>query len=99
MVRQIFCWCVQGGLTCYATEKLLRAQGVTTRKGRAVGRCQSTAGDVLRDAVYKGSGYYNRTKRVDAKRPVKGMGFEDLRPGNLRSHAERPRRRGGSRSW
>lgn len=36
-------------------------------------------------------GYYNRTKRVDAKRPVKGMGFKDLRPGNLRSHAERPK--------
>jgi len=46
---------------------------------------------VLRDSVYKGVGYYNRTKRVDAKRPVGGTGFKDLRPGNLRSHAERPK--------
>lgn len=90
VVRQIFRWCVEDGLTCYAMEKLLREQGVPTRKGRPLGWCQSTVGDVLRDTVYKGLGYYNRTKRVDAKRPVKSMGFKDLRPGNLRSHADRP---------
>jgi site-specific DNA recombinase len=90
VVRQIFRWCVEDGLTCYAMEKLLREQGVPTRKGRALGWYQSTVGDILRDTVYKGLGYYNRTKRVDAKKPVGAMGFKDLRPGNLRSHAERP---------
>jgi site-specific DNA recombinase len=91
VVRQIFRWCVEDGLSCYAMEKLLRERGVPTRKGRALGWCQSTVGDVLRDTVYKGVGYYNRTKRVDARRPVGGTGFKDLRPGNLRSHAERPK--------
>ena len=91
VVKQIFRWCVEDGLSCYAMEKLLRERGVPTRKGRPLGWSQSTVGDVLRDTVYKGLGYYNRTKRVDAKRPVKGMGFKDLRPGNLRSHAERPK--------
>lgn len=91
VVRQIFRWCVEDGLSCYAIEKLLREQGVPTRKGKALGWYQSTIGDILRDTVYKGLGYYNRTKRVDAKKPVGGMGFKDLRPGNLRSHAERPR--------
>jgi site-specific DNA recombinase len=91
VVRQIFRWCVEDGMTCYAMEKLLREQGVPTRKGRPLGWCQSTVGDILRDTVYKGIGYYNRTKRVDAKRPVKDLGFKDLRPGNLRSHAERPK--------
>ena len=91
VVRQIFRWCVEDRLTCYAIEKLLREQGVPTREGRALGWYQSTVGDILRDTVYKGVGYYNRTKRVDAKKPVGGMGFKDLRPGNLRSHAERPK--------
>jgi site-specific DNA recombinase len=91
VVRQIFRWCVEDGLSCYAMEKLLRERGIPTRKGRALGWYQSTVGDILRDTVYKGLGYYNRTKRVDAKKPVGGMGFKDLRPGNLRSHAERPK--------
>ena len=91
VVRQIFRWCVEDGMTCYAMEKLLREQGVPTRKGRALGWYQSTIGDILRDTVYKGVGYYNRTKRVDAKKPVGSTGFKDLRPGNLRSHAERPK--------
>jgi site-specific DNA recombinase len=91
VVRQIFRWCVEDRMTCYAMEKLLREQGVPTRKGRSLGWAQSTVGDILRDSVYKGVGYYNRTKRVDAKRPVKGMGFKDLRPGNLRSRVERPK--------
>jgi site-specific DNA recombinase len=91
VVRQIFRWCVEDVLSCYAMEKLLRERGVPTRKGRALGWYQSTVGDILRDTVYKGLGYYNRTKRVDAKKPVGGTGFKDLRPGNLRSHAERPK--------
>jgi site-specific DNA recombinase len=91
VVRQIFRFCVEDRMTCYAIEKILREQGVPTRKGRPLGWAQSTIGDILRDSVYKGVGYYNRTQRVDAKRPVNSMGFKDLRPGNLRSRAERPR--------
>lgn len=34
VVRQIFRWCVEDRMTCYAIEKLLREQGVPTRKGR-----------------------------------------------------------------
>jgi site-specific DNA recombinase len=90
VVRQIFRWCVEDRMTCYAIEKLLREQGVPTRKGRDLGWCQSTVGNILRNSVYKGVGYYNRRKRVDAKRPVNATGFKDLRPGNLRGRAERP---------
>lgn len=78
-------------MTCYAIEKLLREQGVPTRKGRSLGWSQSMVGDVLRHSVYKGVGYYNRARRVDAKRPVNDLGFKDLRLGNLRSRAERPK--------
>ena len=60
VVRQIFRWCVEDRLTCYAIEKLLREQGVPTREGRALGWYQNTVGDILRDTVYKGVGYYAR---------------------------------------
>ncbi len=77
-------------MTCYAIEKRLREMEIPTRKGRTLGWYQSTVGDILRNTFYKGIGYCNRTRRVDAKRLVGGTDFKDLRPGNLRSHSERP---------
>lgn len=91
VVRQIFRWCVEERMSCYAIEKRLRQMGVPTRKGGAYGWWQSSVGDILRNTFYKGVGYANRTKKADAKRPAKERGFKDLRPGNLRSHSERPR--------
>jgi site-specific DNA recombinase len=46
---------------------------------------------MLRNTVYKGVGHYNRKKKVDAKNPRMGRGYKDIWPGNLRSHAERPK--------
>lgn len=89
VVREIYRWCVEEGLSTYAIEKRLRERGVPTRKGSALGWCQSSVSDILRDTVYKGEGYYNRTKRADAKRPRMERGYKDLRPGNGLSHAER----------
>ena len=91
IVRQIFRWCVEERMTCYTIEKRLRQMGVPTRKGNAFGWRQSTVGNILRNTSYKGVGYCNRTKKVDAKRPIGDRGFKDLRPGNLRSHGERPK--------
>ena len=65
--------------------------GAPTREGSPLGWWQSTVGDILRNTVYKGIGYCNRTRKVDAKRPIGDRGFKDLRPGNLRSHGERPK--------
>ena len=91
VARQIFRWCVEERMTCYAIEKRLRQMGVPTRKGNAFGWRQSTVGNILRNTSYKGVVYCNRTKKVDAKRPIGDRGFKDLRPGNLRSHGERPK--------
>jgi site-specific DNA recombinase len=56
-----------------------------------LGWAQSTVSDMLRNTVYKGVGYYNRTKKVDATQPWMQRGYKDRRPGNLTSKTLRPK--------
>jgi site-specific DNA recombinase len=91
VVRQMYRWLVEEELTSYAIAKRLRERAVPTRKNRKLGWAQSTVIEILRDPTYKGEAYYNRTKAADAKRPRMSTGYKDLRPGNGRSRAKRPR--------
>ncbi len=91
IVRQMYRWLIEEEMSSYAIEKRLVTQRVPTRAGLTrQGWCQSTVIGILRNALYKGEGYYNRTMAVDARRPHKEKGFKDRRPGNLRGRVERP---------
>jgi site-specific DNA recombinase len=91
VVRQMYRWLVEEELTSYAIAKRLRERAVPTRKNGKLGWAQSTVIEILRDPTYKGEAYYNRTRATDAKRPRMEIGYKDLRPGNGRGRAERPR--------
>ncbi len=91
VVRQMYRWLVEESLSSYAIEKRLHEMGTPTRTSNERGWCQSTVIEILRDPMYKGEAYYNRTVAVDAKRPKMERGYKDLRPGNRRSRAARPR--------
>lgn len=89
-VRQMYQWLVEEEVSSYAIEQRLATRGVPTRAGHPRGWRQSSVIGILRNPLYKGEGYYNRTMAVDARQPSKGKGFKDYRPGNQRSRAERP---------
>ena len=83
-------WCVEEQLSSYAIHKRLTLQGVPTRKHNRRGWVQSTVIEILRDAVYKGDGAYNRTGPGDTQRPYMQRGLKDQRPGNRRTRVRRP---------
>jgi len=91
VVRQIYQWLIAEALSSYALAKRLTAEAVPTRTGQDTGWRQSSVMEILRDPLYKGEGYFNRTQTVDAHRPYRGRGYKDCRPGNGRGRAERPR--------
>ena len=79
-------WLVDEELTSSGIAKRLGKQGVPRKKGGdPSGWSQSTVSDMLRNTVYKGVGYYNRKKKVDATQPWMERGYKDRRPGNLTS--------------
>lgn len=59
IVRQMYRWLIEEALSSYAIAKRLQERGVPARQGR--GWWQSTVIEVLRDPLYKGEGFYNRT--------------------------------------
>jgi site-specific DNA recombinase len=92
VVRQMYRWLVEEELTSSGIAKRLSEQGVPRKKGGdPSGWAQSTVSDMLRNTVYKGIGYYNRTKKVDASQPWMQRGYKDRRPGNLTSKTLRPK--------
>ena len=91
IVRQIYQWLVAEELSSYAIAKRLTEEAVPTRAGQGTGWRQSSVMEILRDPLYKGEGYFNRTQTVEAHRPYRGRGYKDCRPGNGRGRAERPR--------
>jgi site-specific DNA recombinase len=88
IVRLMYHWLVEEGLSSYAITRRLQEQHFSTRKGR--GWRQSTVIEVLRDPLYKGVGYFNRTGPTDAHRPHGPRGYKDQRPGNQRGVRWRP---------
>lgn len=91
IVRQIYQWLIAEELSSYAIAKRLTEEDVPTRAGPGTGWRQSSVMEILRDPLYKGEGYFNRTQTVDAHRPYRGRSYKDCRPGNGRGRAERPR--------
>lgn len=91
VVREMYRWLLEEHMSSHAIQRRLNERSVPPRKNRQRGWWQSAVIHVLGNPVYKGEGYYNRMMRVDAWRPHGDRGFKDMRPGNLRSRALRPR--------
>ena len=62
VVRQIYRWCVEEQLSSYAIHRRLTLQGVPPRKAKHGRWAQSSVIEILRDSLYKGEAYYNRTQ-------------------------------------
>ncbi|MBB3268643.1 site-specific DNA recombinase [Azospirillum sp. OGB3] len=90
VVQRMFRWLVDEQLSSHAIQHRLIAHGVPPRAARQ-GWCQSLVIKILRNPLYKGAAWYNRTQRgEDARRPRLANGMKSLRPGNGRSRAARP---------
>jgi site-specific DNA recombinase len=90
IVRQIYRWCVEEQLSSYALHQRLTAQGIPPRKSSQRGWAQSSVIEILRDSIYKGEAYYNRTQPGDVRRPYGPRGLKDRRPGNGQGRTRRP---------
>lgn len=69
VVRQMFTWCVQEKLTLYAIVMRLRDMGIRTK--RHGDWSLSTVQRILRNDVYLGNGYWNRTVEKGKRRTDK----------------------------
>jgi site-specific DNA recombinase len=87
----MFRWLVDEQLSSHAIQHRLIDGPVPTRAVNRQGWCQSLVIKILRNPLYKGEAWYNRTQRGDAHRPRLSNGMKSLRPGNGRSRAARPR--------
>lgn len=90
VVRQIYRWCVEEQLSSYAIHRRLTVQGVPPRKSQRGRWAQSSVIEILRDSIYKGEAYYNRTQAGDGRRPYGRRGLKDRYPGNGQSRTRRP---------
>ena len=91
VVRQMYEWLVVESLTSYAVAKRLSERHIPTRKATSQGWSQSSVIEILREPLYKGTGYVNRTTSGDGQRPRMGRSFKDQYPGNGRVRVARPR--------
>lgn len=91
IVRQMYRWLVEEELSSYAIQNRLAEKAIPTRKENTRGWCQSTVIGILRNSIYKGETYYNRTQAVDVKQAKGDAGYKRLRPGNLNGRGERPK--------
>jgi len=91
IVRQVYRWCVEEQLSSYAIHQRLTAQGIPPRKASRRGWAQSSVIEMLRDSIYKGEAYYNRTQPGDVRRPHGLRGLKDRHPGNGQGRTRRPR--------
>jgi site-specific DNA recombinase len=90
IVRQIYRWCVEEQLSSYAIHQRLTVQGIPPRKASPRGWAQSSVIEILRDSLYKGEAYYNRTQPGDGRRPYGQRGLKDRPPGNGQGRTRRP---------
>ena len=90
VVRQIYRWCVEEQMSSYAIHRRLTLQGVPPRKSKYSRWAQSSVIELLRDSIYKGEAYYNRTQPGDVRRPYGLRGLKDRHPGNGQSRTRRP---------
>ncbi len=73
VVRQVFSWYVEEGLTLHAIARRLTAAGTPTATGQA-NWGPTSVGGILRNTSYRGVAYGNREQRVSARRryPLSG---------------------------
>jgi site-specific DNA recombinase len=90
VVRLIYRWCVEEQLSCYAIHQRLTAQGVRPRKARHGRWAPSSIGEILRDSLYKGEAYYNRTQPAEIRQPYGPRGRKDRVPSNSQGRTQRP---------
>ena len=90
VVRQIYRWCVEEQLSSYAIHRRLTLQGVPPRKSKHGRWAQSSVIEILRDSIYKGEAYYNRTQAGDVRRPYGLRGLKERHPGNGQGRTRRP---------
>jgi site-specific DNA recombinase len=88
--RQIYRWCVEEQRSSYAIQRRLTVQGIPPRKSKQGRWAQSSVIEILRDALYKGEAYYNRTQSGEVQRPYGQHGFKDRHPGNGQGRIRRP---------
>ena len=89
VVRLIYRWCVEEQLSCYAIHQRLTAQGIRPRKARHGRWAPSSVGEILRDSLYKGEAYYNRTQPAEIRQPYGPRGRKDRVPGNCQGRTQR----------
>jgi site-specific DNA recombinase len=90
VVREIYRWCVEEQLSSYAIHRRLTLQGVPPRKSKHGRWAQSSVIEMLRDSIYKGEAYYNRTQPGEVRRPYGRRGLKDRPPGNGQGRTRRP---------
>jgi len=94
IVRQVYRWCVEEQLSSYAIHQRLTAQGIPPRKASRRGWSPSSVIEMLRDSLYKGDAYDNRTQPGDVRRPHGLRGLKDRHPGNGQGRTRRPQSEG-----
>jgi site-specific DNA recombinase len=90
VVRLIYRWCVEEQLSSYAIQRRLTAQGIVPRTARHGRWAQSSIIEILRDSLYKGEAYYNRTQAREAHQPYGRRSRKDRVPGNTQGRTRRP---------
>jgi len=89
VVRLMYRWCVEEQMSSYAIQRRLTAQGIVPRKARHGRWAQSSIIEILRDSLYKGEAYYNRTQATDVQLPYGRRSRKDRVPGNGQGRARR----------
>src|SRR5215470_14141020 len=90
VVRLMYRWCVEEQMSSYAIQRRLTAQGIVPRKARHGRWAQSSIIEILRDPLYKGEAYYNRTQAADVQLPYGRRSRKDRVPGNGQGRVRRP---------
>lgn len=80
VVRQVFAWYIEGGLSLQAIARRLTAAGTPTPRGQGCWG-PSSVGGILRNSAYQGTAYGNRQERVPSRRRIPLSGRPIGRPG------------------
>jgi len=74
LVKQIFHWCAEEGLSTYKIVERLNRMGIRPRKG-GKGWAPSSIRAILTNETYIGKAYYNREFCIKAKKPRNPMAY------------------------